>query len=174
MKGKKKVIGSIVEIPLGNGKKGVARVYPYQLLLVYKLIFDSSYLITKEDVLGAEMLFIVAVFKNSITGFNLVDFIEITEEEKKSIPPTFWQSGDKYTNCKLAYYQDNSEINVSPEECIGYERAGVFDGLGIIKRTNDQLNGVSKYYGYYDNLVRNTDDRDLKKYDPKNYFNSIE
>ncbi len=175
MKRQKIIIGSIVEIILSDTQKALGRIYPNNKLLVYDKPFDIDHSFALNDLNFTQKLFIVSIYEWVIKKghFSIIAFAPLTEQELLLDEPMFWQSNDNFQNCILLY-PDLTEVKVSPKECVGFERLGVFDDIGIIKRINDMFGGVKKFYGYYDNLVRNTDSVDPKMHNPMDYFNSIE
>jgi hypothetical protein len=134
--------GAIVEINLSNSFKIYGRLLPSYNLCVYDYLIDVKKDSEIEDIIANPILFYVGIYKAVITDgyFNIIGLKKLTSQEIKNIPPFFTQSEPNIEKCFLIYY-DGSEKQVTPAECIGLEKASVYNDLNVINRIEDHYAG---------------------------------
>jgi len=78
--------------------------------------------------------------------FEFIRKESITEKEQNSIPRFFRQSFYNINDCKLVTPGQADAIPCSPEDCIGLERAGVYDSIdSICEKLISKINGKATW-----------------------------
>ena len=127
--------GAIVKIPLGNGYHTYARILSEASFAIYdaKTNADSYNL---ELLIKQPILFIVAVFNYAITKnlWKVIGFIPL-ENDLKRLPCKFIQ--DPLNPDRFEIYDNGKIRQALREECIGLERAQVWEPEQVEERIRD-------------------------------------
>lgn len=130
-------IGSIVEIPLPNGRRGYARVLKSPLMAFYSIRSEGSLVPT--EILGQPVAFKVWVMNSAISSgrWSVIGHAPL-ETELAAMPWFFKQDA---ISKALSLYQSGVERPATKEECEGLERAAVWSAQHIESRLEDHLEG---------------------------------
>ena len=136
-----RTVGSVFQINLGDNKFAYG-----QILDKGYVFFDYPFEKRIEDIdilMDCNTLFIVMVYKDVITSkrWEKIGKIPI-RESLKILPMKFIQ--DSIDSSKFSLYNPNTgEITpCKKEDCIGLERAAVWEGSHVEDRIRDHYNGV--------------------------------
>jgi hypothetical protein len=152
-KGKRQKItpGSILKIDLGNGYHSYSRIVTSTSFAFY----DCK---TKDDIsdlhriISFPILFITTIYSDTITKgiWSIIGKLPIEEALSKE-PPRFIQDPIHPDKFRIKNYQLNTQTPASFEECIGMERACVWEPHAIVERLNDYFeNRIINKMEYYD------------------------
>lgn len=133
--------GAFIEIALTNGKFSYGRILGKASYAFYN-IYSESKIIDIDFIKGNKVLFIVGVYDHAITK-NRWKIIGISELEGglNKIPFKFIQ--DDFEPTQLEIYNPNTGA-ISPakkEQCIGLERAAVWEPEHVEERIIDYFEG---------------------------------
>lgn len=150
-KRQQRTIGSIIKIDLGNKFHSYGRILPDSLYAFY----DYK---TKEDIadlqriIFAPVLFIASVYNDAITKGIWKKIGKLPLESSLLIsPPEFIQDPIHPEKFRIKNYQLNTQTPATFEECIGMERACVWEANAIVDRLNDYFeNRITNKMDFYD------------------------
>lgn len=135
----KRIIGNIVKIPLGEGVHTYARTLKEASFAIY----DAR---TKEEITNFQalikkpILFVVAVYNDAITSHRWENIFFIPLEPNLLIlPKKFIQ--DPINPNKFRIYDNGRIIPASKDECLGLERASVWEPEQVEQRIRDYYAG---------------------------------
>lgn len=130
-------IGDVLQIDLGNGQFVFGRVLPEPLMAFYDLISMEPK--AASDIVTAPVLFVVPVMNYAVKSSKwlIVDSVDL--EENLKIKPRFFKQ-DRRTK-QFYIYDDHGDIPATREECIGLERAAVWEPEHIEDRLRDHFAG---------------------------------
>jgi len=130
-------IGSIVEIPLPNGRKGYARVLKNPLMAFYSVESEES--LSPTEILRQPVAFKLWVMNSAISSgrWSVIGHAPL-EAELETIPWFFKQDA---ISKAFSLYQSGIERPAAKEECEGLERAAVWSAQHIESRLEDHLEG---------------------------------
>jgi len=136
MSKQKRTVGDFLEMSLPNGKWGYARVLNNASYAIYDLMTDEAVEVSEID--RHDILFTLAVYKNAVTsGRWVVIGCLPLEESLMQLPIKFIQ--DEIDPEKFNLYNPNTGT-ISPakkQDCVGLERAAVWDPLHVEERIVD-------------------------------------
>lgn len=130
-------IGSIVEIPLLNGRKGYARVLKNPLMAFYAIQSERS--LSPAEILCQPIAFKVWVMNSAISSGRWSVIGQAPLEAELEATPWFFKQ-DAISK-SLSLYQNGIERPATSEECKGLERAAVWSAQHIESRLEDHLEG---------------------------------
>jgi hypothetical protein len=130
----KRVIGDVVEINLGDGKRSYARVLPEGAFAFYDCVSTEE--LNPEEVISRPILFIVGVMKHAVTSgrWRRVKTLPL-EKHLVELPPEFIQ--DPIDPTRFRIYQNGKARPATREECEGLERAAAWDPTHVEDRLLD-------------------------------------
>jgi hypothetical protein len=130
-------IGSIVEIPLPNGRKGYARVLKNPLMAFYAV--QSERPLSPAEILRQPVAFKVWVMNSAISSgrWSVIGHAPLETDLER----TPWFFKQDAISKALSLYQNGIERAATKEECVGLERAAVWSAQHIESRLEDHLEG---------------------------------
>ena len=151
MKRQKITPGSILKIDLGNGYHSYARIVTISSFAFYdcKTKTDNSDL---NRIISCPILFITTVYSDVITKCIWTIIGELPVEDSLSkLPPRFIQDPIHPEQFRIKSYELNAQTPASFEDCIGMERASVWEAHAIVERLNDYFeNRITNKMDFYD------------------------
>lgn len=139
MKKQRRTVGAVVEIPLNDGTHSYGLVLDKASIAIFKIKTKTEYSIA--DILNEDLLFIVAVYDDSITSSRWKRVGKVNVEERfQELPLKFIQ--DSHNPSIVEIYNPNTgEIRPSTkEECMGLECAAVWAAEHVESRIIDFFN----------------------------------
>lgn len=163
MKSKQKYIaGSIVKIHLKNKTFAYGRIMGDQIA-VYDLINSNNEHDPKiEFIIQQPILFYVFIFDSVKTEGNLktMGIIKLTQEEVEKTPPSFNQDTININDCVIFHHDARfPPYKATAQDCIGLERATIYDFEDVIKRIENYYAGNKDNFVEYDKVILSTDDK---------------
>ncbi|MGA3210294.1 MAG: immunity 26/phosphotriesterase HocA family protein [Terriglobales bacterium] len=137
MKSKKRTVGDIVKIPLGNGTHIYARVLPDATFAFYDSHVSEE--LALQTVLERPVLFFVAVMDRAIMKGRWPIVGHISLDEKLQPPPKFIQ--DPINKDVFRIYENGQIRSATRQECVGLERAAVWEPEHVEDRLRDHYAG---------------------------------
>ena len=134
---KKRTVGDIVQIPLGDGTHTYARVLPEASFAFYDSRTTED--LTVEQVIGRQILFFVAVMNHAITEGRWTIIGHVPVDDGLQAPPKFIQ--DALDSNKFRIYKDGQMRPATRQECIGLECAAVWEPEHVEERLRDHYAG---------------------------------
>jgi hypothetical protein len=131
--------GDVVEVDLGDGSKAFARVLPEPLFAFYDLKAESDARLEAGDIVGKPVLWRIWVMNKAITTGRWRVIGNMPLEDNMMIVPTFFKEDP--IGGEVSLYQDQIEYAATPEQCIGVERAAVWDPEHAEDRLRDHFGG---------------------------------
>lgn len=131
--------GDVVVIDLGNGSFGYGRVLPKPLMAFYDL--ESTEQVAAAEVVKSTVLFIVSVMYQAIKSDRWDIVGNVPLEESLKIEPRFFMQ-DMLSKEFSIYYAGKITPAASRDECIGLERAAVWEAEHLEDRLRDHFAGV--------------------------------
>lgn len=141
----KRILGAVLSISLGNSKIAYARVVKDASYAIYDLISDT--LLAIDEVVKHEILFIVAVYDDVVISgrWKIIGQMKL-EDNLLKLPLKFIQ--DELDPNKFELYDPNTgDIrNAKREECLGLERAAVWEAEHVEERIMDNYMGKTNVW----------------------------
>lgn len=134
-----RTVGAIVEIPFESGKKSYARILGEASFAFYDYV-NTGENVVLTDIIARPILFIVAVYNDAVTrgGWQKIGRIPL-EPALETLPLQFIQDG---LDENIFRIYDNGIIRpASRAECVGLERAAVWEPRHVEQRLSDYYNG---------------------------------
>jgi hypothetical protein len=131
-------VGTFVRVPLADGSFGYGRALmnPYMAFYDYRTAEPSTDL----DVIEAQpLVFTTAVRLRDIDGWTLLEARPLQGEVARPVV-RFMQDLADHRKCVI-FDTAGMERDATPEECVGIERASVWDGHHIQERLLDHFMG---------------------------------
>ena len=131
-------VGTFLRIPLEDGSFGYGRELrePYSAYYDYRTLEPSADL----DIIEAQpVLFTTSVRVRTCDPWEVLGVRPLTGEVTKPVV-RFMQDIGNYLDCRI-FDTAGMSRQAKPEECIGLERAAVWDGHGIEERLLDHFMG---------------------------------
>jgi hypothetical protein len=140
MKRQKWTIGAIVKIPISKNRFSYGQLLDKSSIAIFDIIASKDY--TIQEILKFKTLFIVAIYSNIIsTGTWQKIGKEDLKEDLKILPLKFIQNTLDPEIFEL-YNPNTGEITrATREDCVGLERAAVWEAEHIVSRINDHFSG---------------------------------
>ena len=129
--------GNIVSIDLGDGSRSFARVLKQPLLAFYDLKAEAD--LEPEVVVATEVLFKIWVVKYALSSGRWKTIGCLPLEREISEPPTFFKQDP--VDKSLSLYVEGEEHPASLADCVGLERAAVWDPEQVEDRLRDHFAG---------------------------------
>ena len=137
MRSKKRTVGDIVKIPLGDGTHTYAHALQEASFAVYDCRVAEE--LAVEQVVNRPVLFFVAVMHHAVKKGRWPIVGHSRLNERLSRPPTFIQ--DPLNKNSFSIYE-NGEIKPSSRvQCVGLERMAVWEPEHVEDRIRDQYAG---------------------------------
>jgi hypothetical protein len=136
-KSTKRTVGDIVKIPLGDGWQCYARVLPEAALAFYDSRNNRDLPI--EKVIERPVLFVVPVMHHAIKGGRWPVIGHIPLDDQVKSPPRFIQ--DPLDKNIFRIYENGKMRPATREECVGLERAAVWEPEHVEDRLRDHYAG---------------------------------
>ena len=135
----KRTVGDIVKIPLGDGTHTYARVLPHASFAFYDSRVNRD--LTVEDIVKKPILFFLAVMHYAVKKgrWSIVGHVPLTDGLEA--PPKFIQDALNKSKFEI-YYQDGQTRRATRHECIGLERAAVWEPEQVEDRLRDHYAGL--------------------------------
>ena len=130
--------GTFLRIPLADGSYGYGRA----ISEVYIAFYNHRTTSPSEDLDAIEassLLFTQAVRVFNDSGWEMLGIRPLMGEVARPVV-AFWQDIADYRNCEI-FDTAGMDRPVTPEECIGLERASVWDDWHIERRLLDHFMG---------------------------------
>lgn len=133
--------GSIIKIDLGEGYHSYGRIiknagYGFYNILTKEEISDMK------EIIGLPILFIVAVYNDAITRGRWIKVGKMPLEPSLEIMPNKFIQDGLHPDRFSIYNPNTGEISPSTrEECIGLERAAVWEPEHVEERLRDYFAG---------------------------------
>jgi hypothetical protein len=135
----KRIIGSIVKIPLSEGYHAYARTLDEASFAIYDLKTNQD-IMDLDHIISKPILFIIAVFKHAVTKGRWKNIGKVPLEERlQKLPPKFIQ--DPLDPGKFRIYEFGTMRNATRDECQGLECAAVWEPEQVEERINDYYAG---------------------------------
>jgi hypothetical protein len=154
------VEGAITAIDLSDNRLIFGRLLPGFHIGIYDwVIKKDDNLPDIESILQRNIIIYVRIFKRVVTKseFRIIGLKELTKAEQKNIPPHFQQSLGNIKKCKI-YYEDGTEIDVTPQDCIGLEGPVIWDSISLISRIENHYLGKKDPYVELFKVILSEDD----------------
>ncbi|MGR4021036.1 immunity 26/phosphotriesterase HocA family protein [Vibrio harveyi] len=134
----KRRIGDIVKIVLEDGSLTFGHILEDPIIAFYDA--KTEQVLPTEDIINLPVLFKVCVMNNAITSgrWEVIGNKELTQYLKE--PVTFFRQD--MLSKKFFLHTDSKEIPASREQCLGLERAAVWDAEHVEDRLRDHYAGV--------------------------------
>ena len=131
--------GTFLRIPLTDGSFGYGRELsdPYTAFYDYRTAEPSSDL---DEIESKPVLFTQAVRLFADDGWEELGNRKLQGEVAKPVV-SFVQDLADFRKCTI-YDSDGVEKQATPEECVGLERASVWDARHIVQRLLDHFSGL--------------------------------
>ena len=142
MKKQRRRVGDIVKITLESGSFCFGRVLQEPLMAFYDL--NVPMIPDIDSIISARIIFKVWVMRRAITSgrWQIIGNREV-DAETACVPVFFKQDAVSKTFSK---YFDDKEIPATGKECLGLERAAVWDPEHIEDRLRDHFAGRSNVW----------------------------
>lgn len=129
--------GDVVRIDLGDGRHtyGVLLVNPY--VAVYDMVTTGE-TVERAEVLDRPILFVVAVY-NVGRAWPVVGKVP-EERALPAVPEQFMQDVADPSRCEIIDVNGNVRP-ATPQECVGLERAAVWEPEDVVERIRDHYAG---------------------------------
>lgn len=137
MKSTRRIVGDIVKIPLGDGTHTYARVLPEATFAFYDSHVAED--LAAEEVVKKTILFFVAVMHHAVKKGRWPIVGHIPMDESLQSPPKFIQ--DALDKNKFEIYAHGRSRPATQQECIGLERAAVWEPEHVEDRLRDHYAG---------------------------------
>lgn len=135
----RRIVGAIVKVPLNDGY----HTYAWTLHEASFAFFDCR---TNEEIkdlgqiVSRPILFIIAVYKSAITKEKWKNIGKVPLDDRFSkLPLKFMQ--DSHDHTRFSIYDNGAIRPASREECIGLERAAVWEAEHVEERIEDYYAG---------------------------------
>jgi hypothetical protein len=130
-------VGSIVELPLPDGRLGYARALKFPLMAFYALSAESTP--QPSEILGQPIAFKVWIMASAVSSgrWRVVGWAPL--EPELAIAPWFFKQD--IISKRLSLYQAGTERPATREQCAGLERAAVWSAHHAESRLDDHLHG---------------------------------
>jgi hypothetical protein len=135
---KKHTTGSFVRIALADGSFGYGRLLesPYAAFYNYRTTHPDSDL---DRIASQPILFKTAVNQTALSGWEFIGRRALEEHLKEPLV-RFMQDIGNFRDCTIFDTAGNRR-SATPEECVGLERAAVWEKEGIERRLLDAFQG---------------------------------
>jgi hypothetical protein len=138
--------GAVFEVDLGDGTVGFGRLMREPDAQFFDLRVKRGEVVTAEQVVGRKVLFQVAVARSEITSgrWPVIGVVPLTEEEQTAVIRNFKQHP---ITGALEIYEAGPgrgewrEYPAEWEDCVGLERASVWEGPHVASRLLDHFEG---------------------------------
>jgi hypothetical protein len=131
-------IGDVVKIPLGTGYYGFGRILKEPLVAFYDLRVQAVPNI--ETIISARVLFKVWVMNHAVTSGRWEVIGNRPLEPDMIAEPVFFKQ-DPINNKFFKYYKSTA-VAATRQECLGLERAAVWEPEHVEDRLRDYYEGV--------------------------------
>ena len=137
-KGQRRLVGSVVKIPLEREWHSYARVLPEPLCAFYDCRTRAD--LTVEEIVLKDVLFRLWVMNRALTSgrWEIVGKAPLSDGQLVAVP--FFKQ-DALDPRKVSIYLDGKERPATPAECSGLERAAVWDPEHVEDRLRDHYLG---------------------------------
>jgi hypothetical protein len=130
--------GDLVRIDLGGGTFGYGRVLPEALMAFYDL--SSTEPIAVREIVKAPVLFIVSVMDRAIKAENWEVIGNVPLEGDLRAEPKFFMQD--VLSKRFSIYHGGKITPAAREDCVGLERAAVWEGEHIENRLRNYFAGA--------------------------------
>lgn len=137
MKSKKRKVGDLVKIPLGDGMHTYAHVLQEASFAVYDCRVADE--LAVEQVVGRPVLFFVAVMDHALKKGRWTIVGHSPLDDRLRRPPTFIQ--DPLNKNSFSIYENGQIKPSTREQCVGLERMAVWEPEHVEERIRDQYAG---------------------------------
>jgi len=131
-------VGDVLKIDLGNGVFGFGRILDSPLMGFYDL--QSREAVSIVDVVKSPMLFRVWVMNYAVKSDNWEILGNLPLEDALKVKPRFFKQDP--LNKKYSIYYDSKDTPAAREDCIGLERAAVWNPEHVENRLRNHFAGV--------------------------------
>jgi hypothetical protein len=130
--------GTFVRIPLGDGSFGYGRLLesPYAAFYRFRTSNPASGL---DTIASRPVLFKTAVHKSALAAWEFIGWRELEEQLTQPLVRFMQDLGD-FRRCTI-FDTAGNEQPAEPQECVGLERAVVWEQQAIEERLLDALMG---------------------------------
>jgi hypothetical protein len=136
-------VGGIYEIPLGDSLFAYARALVSPLMAFY----DVRAVLTPpiEEIVQAPIIFKIYVMRYAITSgrWQMKGSMPLDDDLKQ--PVTFFKQ-DALRRDLFFLYRDSQDIPAMKEQCVGLERASVWEPEHVEERLRDYFSGRKNYW----------------------------
>jgi hypothetical protein len=140
MKRQRRVIGSVLKVTLISGLHSYIRVLDKASVAVYEILTEKE--MSMDEITHQKILFIVAVYNSAITSGNWVKVgTQALEESLLDLPMQFIQDSSDPSAYRLYNPNTGTMSPTKKEDCIGLERAAVWDAHHLEDRISDHFAG---------------------------------
>lgn len=150
-KRQKITLGSILKIDLGNGYHSYGRIVTASSFAFYDCKTKID-VVDLNRIISCPILFITTIYSDTITRgiWDIIGKLPI-EESLAKLPPRFIQDPIHPEKFRIKNYELNTQTPASFEDCIGMERASVWEAHAIVDRLNDYFeNRIPNKMDFYD------------------------
>jgi hypothetical protein len=132
-------VGDIVQVDLGGGEHGYARVLEHASFAFYDIVTKEN--ASAEEIVGRPVLFIIAVMNKAVTSgrWQRVHWKPL-EAPLQRLPAKFMEDAMCKGRYRL-YLEDGTMRPATREDCKGLERAAVWDPTHAEERLHDHFAG---------------------------------
>lgn len=137
MRSQKRTVGDVVKVSLGDGTHTYARVLPEASLAFYD--FRGTEELEIERIVGLPVLFYAAVMHHAIKKGRWPIVGHVPMDGRLNPPPSFIQ--DALNENSFSIYEGGRIRPATRQECIGLERAAVWEPDHVEERLRDHYAG---------------------------------
>lgn len=137
MKRQRRIVGDVVQIPLGDGTHTYARVLPEASFAFYDSRTSAE--IEIANVVNLPVLFFIAVSTEAIRDRRWRVVGHVPLDDRLRTPARFIQ--DPYDADSFSLYKDGQIIPATRQECVGLECMAVWEPEHVENRLRDYYAG---------------------------------
>ena len=142
-------VGSIFMVELDNGYHTYGRIVSTSSYAFYDCRVNSD-ISDLREIVSSPVLFITSVYNEAITSGHWKKIGHLPLETfLQKLPPRFIQDPIHPDQFSIKDYQTNKTISATKEDCIGMERASVWEARAIEERLNDFYSGKYQFNSNY-------------------------
>lgn len=157
-KSQKLAEGAVLKIDISENRRVFARIISSDIGLYNFCIKQDEVLPNLNDIVSKDIFHYCSIYDSIIKKglFQIIGIIPLTQKEIDKIPPKFHQDIGS-CNCKI-FWNDGTEREALPEECIGLESAMVCDHDSLIKRIEDYFSGRKNFNIEHSKIILSEND----------------
>lgn len=137
-------VGDVFVISLQGGKFAYGRVIRAPMYAFYDL--ESSEILPIDTIVSAPIAFKLCVMKDAISKarWKILGCVPLTAELDKEV--LFFKKDHFTGRITIFSNESGTEVNATKEDCIGLERASVWEAEHVEQRLQDHFTGRPNYW----------------------------